>query len=323
MYWFRVRAPPILKEERKRTNKMHKQSKTGTKRRKRSRCLFSWSLMSAISQWLNGALYLLGPKVCNPQPFLLIQAGLFSWIFAPPNRQKYPELPEIASNCMELPQMTQADCLNLPGTCLKRPQLVTQKRLGACTPNILSLLTEANELRRDEQEVHAENRALHKHVEKTSEEQKNSRRVVKIQMSTGLSFESPVSATERISVQRVCLFDGPPPDGFPPLTLGLCALLAHLPPLSSGPLGLSHGSRWVAPPIPGWGRPSDRDPWLQPHLQRIWKITVWVSIQFLTSTLLFQPQTVTPHPENPYHPNLRGEIHPPNLGVDLQKSLVL
>ena len=43
-----------------------------------------------------------------------------------------------------------------------------------------------------------------------------------------LSIESPVSS---YTVHRCAMgFDGPQPDGFPPLTMGRCALFAHLAP---------------------------------------------------------------------------------------------
>ena len=63
-----------------------------------------------------------------------------------------------------------------------------------------------------------------------------------------------LAATESIAVQWVLM--APHPMGSPPLTMGSCALFAHFPPLKKAPPCLSHGSRWVAPPICGWGHPS-------------------------------------------------------------------
>ena len=68
------------------------------------------------------------------------------------------------------------------------------------------------------------------------------------------SLSRRLSATESIAVQWVLM--APPPDGFPPLTMGSCAIVSPFAPLKNGPPWLSHGSCWVAPPIRGWGHPS-------------------------------------------------------------------
>ena len=67
-------------------------------------------------------------------------------------------------------------------------------------------------------------------------------------------------------------FDGPPPDGFPPLAVGSCALFVHLPPEEWPPLF----APWLTTggPTHLWGGATDQVNPLKPHLQRISKITV-------------------------------------------------
>ena len=67
------------------------------------------------------------------------------------------------------------------------------------------------------------------------------------------TFESPISSYR---AHRCAMgFDGPHPMGSP-LDTGFVCIVRPFPPLKKAPPCLSHGSRWVAPPICGWGHPS-------------------------------------------------------------------
>ena len=69
-----------------------------------------------------------------------------------------------------------------------------------------------------------------------------------------LALSRRLAAKESIAVQWVLM--APHPMGSPFYNGFVCIVRPFAPPEEGPPPCLSHGSRWVAPPIRGWGHPS-------------------------------------------------------------------